>query len=435
VACGDASFPAAKVLKFGSGGDTKTIAADTAWTKDNVYVVIGKLAVDGGTLTIGAGTTVCFDTDGTNAGGIELGTGGLAVAGTAAEHVTLTSKAGMNAFWGALKGGSAYSSLSLAYADLYNAASGFPDQASGEEGAIITAASDTTPAITVDHVTMHRLNAGSGLNLSNTSGVAAGASLAITSYSDPASAPAQYAAVRIDPVAAGTLSAGMLTVGATAVPADKQLVELNKNELTTSVTYVDPGLPYTTADDFTVRSAGAAATLTLSPGVSLRLKQGKIFYVGDAQSNQGNVVIGQAGGKQTLITSRGDTSAQNGYFGTLWFQNFDPAVSKIENTRFEFGGQASSGLKNCHLSNSVTDHGMVVIQGTGAYPGPSITGSTFSHSAGTKGDASATDAIVGLCLQVADGGDCITTDYTAAASMNVFDQITGASQQPLGACP
>jgi hypothetical protein len=106
---------------------------------------------------------------------------------------------------------------------------------------------------------------------------------------------------------------------------------------------------------------------------------------------------------------------------------FDPAVSKIDHARLEYGGNpfVGEGEIQCHdTMPSTPGAGLLMIDGIGSYMGPAVTNTAFSHSAG--------DAVRAHC----DSIDCLTSpDYTAAGG-NTFDAITGSNQlMPLSACP
>jgi hypothetical protein len=436
LSCGNTSG----ALKFGGASSNPTISQDTTWTKDKLYLVLGKLTVEGSsapaTLTVEAGTTICFGRDDTadEEGSITVGpsgAGGLVMKGTATEHIVMTSKDGFNDFYEGIHGGSGYTELSLTYVDIYNASAGFPYSV----GAIETT-DPATPAVTLDHVTMHRLNAGCGVKLANTSGVTPNSGITISSY--PSSGPNQYPAVIIDPVAAGTLPSSFVTLSSPKdVPPEFQVIEFLTNEVNKTVTWHNAGLPYASIkDDFYVRrtgASGASPVLTVADGVTWMLHGQGMVYAGDTNGHPGDIVIGEAGGpKKTLITTRGDKTSTSGYFGTIWFQNFDPKVSKIVNATIEYGGNGSAGVKNCHSPNYPVspDRGMITLSGTGTYEGPAITNSKFSQTP----TGFTCDAILALC----DGSDCIAmaNDYTLGAAGNTFDHILmGVSQQPTTKCP
>jgi hypothetical protein len=105
---------------------------------------------------------------------------------------------------------------------------------------------------------------------------------------------------------------------------------------------------------------------------------------------------------------------------------FDPKTSKLDHVRFEYGGgQGPDRVYNCN-DNAAGD-GEIVFQTPlfgGDYVGPSITNTTFVHSAG--------NGVRGYCN--IGPTNCLSTDYTPKALGNVFEGFTSNSGQTKLGC-
>ena len=93
--------------------------------------------------------------------------------------------------------------------------------------------------------------------------------------------------------------------------------------------------------------------------------------------------------------------------------------------RVEYGGgQGPDRIYNCN--DNAQGDGMVAFQtpqGGGDYAGPSITNTSFAHSAG--------NGVRGYCN--IGPTNCLTTDYTNDAN-NVFEGFTSIAGQPNLGC-
>lgn len=439
VKCPIDQFPVDKQVSFDGEGGTGVLDKDMTFTKDHLYLIRGTLTVESSTpspitLTIEAGTTLCISDGSIQAGGIRVAPtapANLVIQGTSAEPVIITSTGGEDAFWKGIDAGPNYSVFSLANVEIYNASEG----GGAGVGAIVVSNFSGMPAVTLDHVTMHRLNAGAGLLLGNRSGLTPDSHVTITSVvKDPGTS--QYPIVQADPLAAGTLSPGMLDVSATAVPAAIRVLKLTRNELNDSAAWQDIGLPYlASGGDFTIRqisSSDPAPTLTLSAGVEWRFDPGYSLFVGGSGGfDPGNLVVSGSAGKPVVLTASGDTSNKSSYWGGVWFQSsgvgygFDPAISRIDHARIEYGGASFNGIINCHDPAAPSDprQALVLISGTNIYEGPAISNTELAHSAG--------DGVRARCSTL----NCIdsATDYTKSG--NSFTDLAGINQYGGGTCP
>jgi hypothetical protein len=415
--------------------NTKTVLdSDETWTPDNVYKIFGPLSVPT-TLTIQAGTVVCFDSGPPGADENPEGppgelrvtdSGTLKVLGTASQHVVFAPNADAKTalYWGGITiGPSAKTDVStMQYLDVYNAG------LSAHGPALLTYSSDfvapTQPPLDMQNVVFHSVQR---VGLTNfTQGFTPASKVVVQSYaaestdgSKGADYLLDYPILRINPTAAKTLTADNFTMG-DKVPTSVKYVQLDHPEGTLlsgpiQLHKLTAGLAWRNTQNMKL-----TATLTLDPGVVFQVNRGGGIEVGGHQDGQGNIVAVGTAQDPIVFTSDAPsqslTAAAAGDWGSLVFQSgeFDANVSKFDYVTFEYGGGGGlDQVQNCNDGvNTVYAPILFVMPADGqSYAGPSITHSTFVHSAG--------QAIRSTC----SSAYCLTTDYTAASLSNMFTDI------------
>jgi hypothetical protein len=401
----DTSNPSHVVLGRASSGPA-LIDADTTWTSDNVYFVIGSLDIMASTLTIEAGTRVCLDA-GTGvppsldfrpaSGGVSSG---LVVEGTASAPVVF-APATPESSWNQINF-STDASASLAHLVLIGGGS-------GGSGVLRIPADFPEPL----DATVRIVGAsGMGVALEGDLGLAAGSSITIESL-----LPGSFAAPAVSAslAAASTLRPDNLVIGAD-VPAAMRWLRLTDGVVDASVTLRgDLGLAYVVIGDLEVARATSAdpiPTLTLQAGVELRFEGGRL-RVGSSsglESDGGNLVAAGTATNPVRFVSASDTPAAGDWVGIEIFpESFEPSVTALRHVVIADAGQdLGGGVLYCGMAATPIQGAIRLPYGGGltTYEGPALEGVVSERSAG--------DGVAFTCLPTR----CLGTDYTGAITGN-----------------
>ena len=411
----------------------ETLAGDETWTPDNVYLVFGILSTGGHTLTIQAGTRVCFDYEtlppafGEPAPGeldVELH-GSLQVLGTAANHVVFTQKNDFHQYYTGISFKTGFNAnTTLQNLDVYNAglSAGGP--------AIATFPSTMEPALDLQNVTFHSIQK-VGLKIL-TAGLTPASRVLVSEYADEtADLTNQYSVIEMDPVGAATLSDTVFQVG-DAVPAPVRHVAMHQFQITTSLTWHKLAIPYQFISSQKI-AAGVGkppAVLTLEAGTTVMVSSDHPTQVGDSVNNKGDLVaVGTM--QDPIVFTSSELTPKAGDWNAIIFipGSFDPKTTRFDHVRFEYGGGGGPNpIFSCQDMSSMTQGELefdTPLVG-GDFAGPSITNTTFTQSAG--------NGIRGYCN--IGPTNCLATDYTKPDLNNTFDGFTNdlPGQTPLG-CP
>ncbi|HEY3451239.1 MAG TPA: hypothetical protein VGK67_33080 [Myxococcales bacterium] len=381
-----------------------TINKDWALDPGRVYVVTGPVTVEGGTLTIPAGTTLCFAGQGslsvapTNPGAIKI-------MGTAQRHVVLTGFAydGEPDFHQGLRIGSFARGSEFHYFDIWYGGRGGGSAAYAFDLSDYAEAGDPLPVI--DHLTVGELQS-KGIALRGPKGIDGSSHIEIKGYVPPtASSPPTYEVLRLHYRAATNVHSGNLVISAQDVPEASRHVALDipSGNLGADAELNDLGLPFHAVK----AQIAAGARWRINEGVTLQWSEG--IVLGDAPANSpGNLVVAGTAARHVVMTAQADSGASPapGDWAGIFFNEglFDPAVSSLTYLDLRYaGGDFGRNVANCGAQRL----GTVAIDGSGQFQGPAMSSVTIDESA---------SAGVAARSATAMGDEYLTTDYTAAVS-------------------
>ncbi len=390
----DVNDPAQVTFGRASSGPA-VIDADTTWTADHVYFVIGSLDIQGVSLTIEAGTLVCLDAGTGAPPTLDFRTGAtFVVSGTAAAPVVL-APATADSSWNSitLEGGDAATLEHLHLIGGGAGGSGVLRVEDGFEGPL--AATDV-------HVLAA---AGMAVSLRNDGGLDASASVFVDSQDPAVPGPAVEATL----LAAQTLDASTFRLGA-GLPASTRVVRLVDGLVDVDITLrADLGVPFVAAGDIEVQRDDVSfpiPSLTLEAGVTLLFPAGSSLLVGSPSgldADGGNLVlVGTASAPVVLGSAESATAAGDWGGVEIYADSFEPSVTRLENVRIEDAGGASNGSDILHCSTlpDPLDAGIRLYASISLpYEGPAIDAVEVVRSAG--------DGLAFTCLP----SRCLTTDY------------------------
>ncbi|MFO0591419.1 MAG: hypothetical protein U0441_27975 [Polyangiaceae bacterium] len=434
-ACPTGKFPADKQIVFET---SSSIDTDTTWTKDNLYIVKGGLTLEA-QLTIEAGTTVCFDNDFFDNGAIHVAEhfeGGIHVAGTQAEHVTLTAVDPAKGWDGVHVFGYA-TQAELSYTDFYYG-SRPADTISQHftKGAFHTqdagSSDGMAPAARLDHVSFYDTKQGGTLWLLADAGLTPDSVVTIGGFNlfqdDP---QFEDPAVIVSPEAASSLTPGMITLSPD-IPESKRGIELLNGTISADATIHAIDIPYFIPSGLFISNSVDKVDpvkVTFEAGVEVRLGAGAWMQVGaSGAGTPGNLVLDGTAEKPVKFVHYPfpyNNFADN--WGGIVFERYDPAVSRISHAILENGGLiAFSKVSDACGTNS--SEGVVLLKsptGGGGSDYPSI---AIDHTAfnGSYDNGIVAECSIG-CIDPA-------IDYLDPTLGNTFTNIAG-KPQILATCP
>lgn len=408
--------------------------SDETWTPDNVYIIYGPLSVPT-TLTIEAGTVVCFDSGPPGAdenpdgppGELRMTDGGALVArGTADKHVVFTANADATTglYWGGISFSPAAKTdvATMQYLDVYNA--GLSAFGPGLQTFNTNVDAPTQPPLDMQNVVFHSEQRVGLVNL--TQGFTPASHVTVQSYaaksldgSEGADYLLDYPILRMNPQGAKTLTADNFTMGPN-IPTSVKYVQLDHAEgallgAPIHLHKLTAGLAWRN-----IANMKLTTTMTLDPGVIFQVNHDGGIEVGGHYDGVGNIVA--VGTAQDPIVFTSDRPSQSldpvaaGDWPAIVLEpgEYDAATTKFDYVTFEYGGGTGvDQAQNCSDGvNTVYAPILFTLPADGqSYAGPSITHSTFKKSAG--------QAIRSTCST----NYCLDTDYTAAGAGNTFTDI------------
>ena len=388
-----------------SSSGPAVLDADTIWTADRTYFVIGSLDVQGVTLTIEAGTHVCLDA-GTGAPptidlreGIGGGSSRLVVSGTASAPVVF-APATPDSRWNSVTL-SASSSASLDQLWLVGGGAG---------GAGVLRVDENFPeALVARNVHVEDVS-GMALSLRAHAGLASDASLFVDSQRAGTSGPA----IEVPLHAASTITPASLHLAA-SLPASARRVQLTNDFVDVDVTLRgDLGVPFVTAGDIVVERSDASTpipTLTLEAGVEVLFPSGerRVGRPAGLDRDGGNLVALGTAESPIRLGSASDTPAAGDWIGVVIVAgSFEPEVTELRHVVISDAGRDGGGLGSVlHCQTLPTPlTGGIRLRGSTSepYEGPRLEAIEIVRSAG--------DGLAFGCTTIS----CLTTDYAGAVT-------------------
>lgn len=237
---------------------------------------------------------------------------------------------------------------------------------------------EPTPSTTLDRVLIAE-SAGHGLNLSGWGALSGGSTHVWIRDGGSESAPS---AVRIEPGVAASLPRELEVSGNLR---DEILVQTSKAFMRDD-TWTDHGVPYRQVGILYVNSGedGAAATLTIEPGVTVAFEDaaGSGIIVGSSEARPGMLVADGTADAPILFTSAEETAAAADWMGIV-FQYVPIAGSHIGHARIEYaGGESGHDGFGCGPADN---DAAIIVHGQGPTDGPPdpVVGDTeFDHIGG-----------------------------------------------------
>jgi hypothetical protein len=398
----DGSSPNHVVLGRASSGPA-VIDADTTWTAENTYFVIGSVDVMGATLTIEAGTQVCLDAGTMTPPSIDFrpagasGAARLVVRGTVDAPVVF-QPATADSAWNAINF-SHDSSASLAHLVLLGGGSGGAGVLRVPDG--FAEPLDAT-GLRIDGAR------GMGMSLRSEAGLAAGATIRIDSL---AASSFESPAIEVSLLGAATLTPSNLVIGA-AVPAELRWILLTDNVVDRSLTLRgDLGVPFVVTGDLDIARdtpSDSIPTLTLEAGAELRFEAGRL-RVGSSSgidSDGGNLVANGTPSSPVRFASRTTSPAAGDWVGIEIHPNsIEPGGTILRNVVVADAGQdLGNGILYCELAATPLQ-AAIRLRYTGgepSYEGPTLEGVRIERSLG--------DGLAFTCSATT----CLSTDYADA---------------------
>ena len=121
-------------------------------------------------------------------------------------------------------------------------------------------------------------------------------------------------------------------------------IEILGETLAVDTTWPNPGMPYSVVSGFVTvaKNATSAATLTLTPGTTLKFGTGTRLQIGNS-SNMGALVAVGTTGQPITFTSNNAVPAPGQWRGIFFDSGTVDATSIVQNCIVEFGGQSDNG--------------------------------------------------------------------------------------------
>jgi hypothetical protein len=413
--------------------DDVVLQEDATWTADKVYLIGDDFKIQGHTLTVEAGTTICLYQRGKIFVGQGIDPGEIHLKGTADKPIVITAPPSASdptkpdVFHRGIQfdtyQGSTLSNVHIWY--------GGPGGGGASWAFELTNMSRGTPdpkkPLLLDRLVVGAVQS-KGIRIGTDLGIADGSAIQFTGFGPrDGGSPALDAPIELDFGASKSVAKAWNMAGATIPEAAKHANLKNRQaegKIQVDTDLVDFGLPYLWKNQLVMQVAGAqddpvGPTLTIHEGVTLKM-DGVLIVGGTSGTANGNLAVLGTAAKPVIFTSTSDTPASGDWEGLFFVtDHYNHAKTKIGHAEILYAGvDGTNGQQiNRHVSRCGSNFvGAVMITGSGGtqYDGPPITNTKIAHS---KSDGIVSDAN--------DSGGFCKTDY-AAPSLNVMlDDIAG----------
>ncbi|HEY8073001.1 MAG TPA: hypothetical protein VIF62_02800 [Labilithrix sp.] len=417
------------------------LQADTTWTADKVYLIGDDFKVEGHTLTVEAGTTICLYQKGKIFVGEGVDPGEIHLNGTAAKPIVITATpSSMDATKpDVFHGGIAFDTYQGSTISYVNIWYGGPGGGGASWAFELTDTAHGTPDATkpllVDHLTVGAVQS-KGVHVGTPLGVADGSKIRFTGFVTPdASGPALDATARVNIIAAKSFAKAFDITGAPIPDGAKHVLldpDTADGKVDVDADLVDFGLPYLYPNHAFLEVSGMqddpiGPTLTIHEGVTLAM-DGALVVGGQQGNANGNLIVAGTAAKPVTFTSTAATPAAGDWAGFYWIGgHYDVAKSKIDNAKILYAGDDASDPLNVtyHTGRCGSfDVGAVMLANGSLAPwdGVPISNTLIAHSKSN-----------GITSDANDTGGYCKTNY-AKPDITFMDVATSPLAQN-GACP
>jgi len=307
--------------------DGAHVDADATWLDQGVpYVITDDVAVDNdATLTISAGCTIALNTDVEFYSGY-TSPGSIIAVGTATSPITFTSFVDtVPGIWEALSFyGNTISTARLSHCVIERAGG------SGREGAVLVSGC----RIKMDNCTV-RQNAKYG--------VYAVSNGYFDDFSNNTIMTSGEYPVGIEADKVRTLGTGNVLTGNT-----KDGILVDGENVATTGTWLNHGVPYVIADDVNIADATANPVITIAAGTTVKMTPHTEFYVG--YSNPGGLIADGTPIEMITFTSSVNPPSAGDWDRISFHGNSISSQCKLKNCKVEYAGYDGRGniyIKDC----------------------------------------------------------------------------------------
>ena len=309
-----------------------SITSDETWI-EGVHIITGDVHVDGAILTIDPGAIIKFNTGMALYIGYHSGnSGGTLIAnGTAEKMITFTSAAATRSAgdWDYIwfdEGASKISSLQYCTIEY---GGGYSDN----YGMIHIAAS----AVSIENST---------ISLSDSHGISFDTDGYFTSFSSNMVEQNKLSAISIYGNYVHTIGEGNTLV------SEKGIIVKGDNLDEASVTWLKQSAAYVIDGNLYVGST-SGSSLTLAPGVEIRMGSGAALYIGSRNGTFGTLIAAGTAGDRIKITSNAPAGSKSaGDWDYIWFDNGAGANSVFAFCDIEYGGGYSDNYGMIYVKDS-----------------------------------------------------------------------------------
>jgi hypothetical protein len=234
VLCPESDFVSPKLSNSVYIGDV-VLQADATWTPDKIYLINDDFKIQGHTLTIEAGTTICMSNKGKIFVGQGIDPGTIKMNGTKDKPIVITAFPSASdpkkpdAYHRGIQFDT-YQSSTMSYVNVWYGGTGGGSSSPAFELTAAGRGTDPAAPFLVDHLVVGTVQS-RGVRIARDLGVADGSSIQFVSFdAQDSSSPALQSVLELSWTAAKSVAKAWTMTGATIPPAAKHAALLNSLE-------------------------------------------------------------------------------------------------------------------------------------------------------------------------------------------------------------